>query len=174
MDGPVVPTPSWKLVLEVYDPETLHQTIETAVAEINRQMIDAGRPGLTVSESNIGGRTYRVIRHAQTDYELLYLTVDGYLVMAPSAAIIEQALQLRSSGLTLPRSAAFQELMPDNGYADCSAVVWRNLGVLMDSLPDELMSQLPPDAGLLLDHGREPGLWCAYAGDDSVSGQRHR
>ncbi len=168
VDGPVVPTPSWKLVLEVYDPETLQQTIETAVAEINRQMIEAGRPGLTVAESNIGGRAYRVIRHDETGYELLYLTVDGYLVMAPSAATIEQALQFRSSGLTLPRSAAFQELMPDNGYADCSVVVWRNLGVLMDSLPEELMSQLPPDAGVLLDHGREPGLWCAYAGDDSV------
>jgi len=168
VDGPVLPTPSWKLVLEVYDPETLHQTIETAVGEINRQMTDAGRPGLTFFESAIGGRTYHVIQHPETDYELLYLTVDGYLVMAPSAAIIEQALQFRASGLTLPNSAAFRELMPDNGFADCSAVLWRNLGDLLASLPDEVMGQLPPDASLLLDQGAEPGLWCAYAGDDSI------
>ena len=168
VDGPVLPVPSWKLVLEVYDPEILHHTIDTAIHEINRQMNDAGRPGLTFVESTVGGRTYHVIRHPDTDYELFYLTMDGYLVMAPSAAIIEQALQLRASGLTLPRSAAFRELMPDNGYADCSALLWRNLGDLLDTLPAEVMGQLPPDAGLLLDQGAEPGLWCAYAGDDSI------
>jgi hypothetical protein len=109
-----------------------------------------------------------VIRHSESDAGLYLLTEDGFLLIAPQAAIIERALELRDSGLTLPRSATFQALLPDDGYTACSAVVWRNLGHILESLPSEVMSRLPGDAGLVLEHSTDPGLWCAYAGDDRI------
>ena len=36
LDGPVLPKPSWKLVVEVYDPARLQATLEWAVGRLNR------------------------------------------------------------------------------------------------------------------------------------------
>ena len=94
--------------------------------------------------------------------EVALLAVDGYLLVAPGTALIEQALQYRSSGVTLPRSAAFQELLPRNGYTDCSAVIWRNLDSLLASVPDAALDQLPPEARAMLEDGGGAGLVCAY------------
>ena len=168
IDGPVLPLPSWKLVVEVYDPDTLQQTIERAVAEVSRQMQAAGRPCLTVGERTVGGRTYHVVRHDASDVEVAYLMVEGYLVMAPSPLLIDQALQYRASGITLPRSPAFRELLPEDGHMGCSALVWRNLGDLLDSLPPEALAQLPSEVALLLEEGAEPGLWCVYGARDRI------
>ena len=47
IDGPLLPMPSWKLVMEVQDPERLAHSLEKLVAELNRVTSAAGRPGLT-------------------------------------------------------------------------------------------------------------------------------
>ena len=38
-DGPMVPTPRWKLIFEVYDPATLQATIAKLVDSFNREAI---------------------------------------------------------------------------------------------------------------------------------------
>jgi hypothetical protein len=168
IDGPVLPVPSWKLILEVYDPETLMSAIERSVAEMNRQMAEHDRPPISLDEVEVSGRQYRILRHPSSTAELALLAVDGYLVVAPGTALIEQALQYRRSGVTLPRSAAFQELLPHNGYTDCSAVVWRNLDSLLASVPDAAFDQLPPEVRALLEESGGPGLVCAYGTSDRI------
>jgi len=168
VDGPVLPLPSWKLIVEVYDPDTLQQTIERSIAEINHQMDLEGNPGLTFVESTVAGHTYHVIAHPELAYEIAYLMIDGYLILAPDPLLIDQALQYRASGITLPRSAAFRDLLPEDSQMGCSALVWRNLGDLLDSLPTEALGQLPPEAGVLLEEGAEPGLWCVYGETDRI------
>jgi hypothetical protein len=168
LDGPMLPIPSWKLIVEVEDPETLLSAIERSVAAINRQLAADGQPELELGETVIQGRRYTVLRHPRAAAELALLTVDGYLVVAPSAALIEQALHYRSSGVTLPRSAAFQELLPRNGYPDCSALIWRNLGNLLASVPDAAVGQLPPQLHALLEEGSDPGLICIYGTPDRI------
>ena len=37
LDGPVLPTPRWKAVFEVYDPSTLQSTIAKLVDSFNRE-----------------------------------------------------------------------------------------------------------------------------------------
>lgn len=162
IDGPVLPVPTWKLILEVYDPATLMSAIERSVAEMNRQMAEHGHPPISLDEVEVSGRHYLILRHPSSSAELALLAVDGYLVVAPGTAVIEQALQYRSSGVTLPRSAAFQELLPRNGYTDCSAVVWRNLDSLLASVPDAALDQLPPEARTLIEESGGAGLVCAY------------
>jgi hypothetical protein len=168
IDGPVLPVPSWKLVLEVYDPDTLMATIERAVAEVNHHLAEQGREQLSFEEVSTSGRRYRVLRHPSGSPELAVLAVDGYLVVAPAIALIDQALQYRGSGATLPRSPAFQELLPQNGHTDCSAIVWRNLGGLLDSMPEGAFEQLPPEASALLEEGAGPGLICAYGTESRI------
>jgi hypothetical protein len=168
VDGPVLPRPSWKLVVEVYDPDTLRHTIEQAVAQINTQIESEGHTGLTMADRSAGGRTYTEIRHDASGVQIVYLMVDGFMVVAPDAALIDQALQYRASGVTLPRSAAFRDLLPDDGRTGCSALVWRNLGDLVEALPSEALSQLPPEATVLLGENSEPGLWCAYGERDRI------
>lgn len=168
LDGPVLPIPSWKLIVEVDDPETLLSAIERSVAAINRQLATNGKPELELDETVLGGHRYTVLRHPRAAAELALLTVDGYLVVAPSAALIEQALHYRSSGVTLPRSAAFQELLPRNGYPDCSALIWRNLGTLLASMPDVAVGQLSPELHALLEDSSSPGLICVYGTPDRI------
>ena len=168
VDGPLLPFPAWKLIVEVYDPDTLLATLERAVAEVNLQLAADGQPGIELGESVVSGRTYRLLRHPAATAELALLVVDGYLVVAPGVALIEQALVSRSAGVTLPASAAFRELLPSDGHADCSAIVWRNFGGLLASIPDDAIAQLPAEAQALLDEGAGPGLLCAYGTDDGI------
>jgi hypothetical protein len=162
IDGPVLPVPSWKLILEVYDPGTLMAAVERTVAEINRHAAEHGQAPVELEEIELSGRRYRILRHPSIPVEIAMLAVDGYLLVAPGTALIEQALHYRSSGVTLARSAAFQELLPRNGYADCSAVIWRNLDSLLASVPDAALEQLPPEARAMLEEGGGAGLVCAY------------
>ncbi|HEU5131120.1 MAG TPA: hypothetical protein VFT26_03415, partial [Pyrinomonadaceae bacterium] len=46
IDGPILPTPSWKLVFEVNDPAHLQQTLERVVGEVNKEVAKFGRKGL--------------------------------------------------------------------------------------------------------------------------------
>ncbi len=47
IDGPLLPVPSWKLVMEVQDPGRLAHSLERLVGELNRVTSAAGRPGLS-------------------------------------------------------------------------------------------------------------------------------
>ena len=56
VDGPLLPTPSWKVVLEVNDPARLQAAFEHSVDAINRQLAATGKPGLTLATSESDGR----------------------------------------------------------------------------------------------------------------------
>jgi len=168
VDGPVLPVPSWKLIVEVYDPATLMFTLERAVTELNRHLAEHGRPLIELDETEVGGRSYRILTHPSSSVDLALLAFDGYLIVAPSTAIVEQALQYRNSGVTLPSSATFQELMPRDGYTDCSALVWRNLDAVLDSVPASALGQLPPEALAMIEDGGGPALICAYGTDGRI------
>ncbi|HKG80060.1 MAG TPA: hypothetical protein VKA78_11590, partial [Pyrinomonadaceae bacterium] len=62
IDGPILPTPSWKLVFEVNDPAHLQQTLERVVGEVNKQAAYFGKSGLAWEKADIGGRTYYTLR----------------------------------------------------------------------------------------------------------------
>src|SRR4030095_17148761 len=49
MDGPFLPTPSWKVVAEVYNSARLQNTIERIVAESNAHLETAGHPGILLT-----------------------------------------------------------------------------------------------------------------------------
>jgi hypothetical protein len=169
VDGPILPTPSWKLVAEVYDPITLQATISRFVEELNARLAAEGQAEIELTTETASGVTYHTLSHPEATFELVYTMVDGYAVAAPQRALIEHALQGRSSGVTLASSAAFLALLPDNGYTDCSALLYRNFGNVLDSLP--VASRMTDGAGelvALLEHGAEPTLLCVYGEADRI------
>ncbi len=162
VDGPLLPTPAWKLVLEVYDPALLQHSVARAVEEANRVLAEAGKPELVLQDLSGGGRpTFRLWLPGGL-YQVVYTLTDGYLVAAPSLQLVDAALAQRSAGLSLTTSPQLRELLPTNGYTDCSALLYRNLGQVLESLPEGTEGALPPSLAEVLRSGSEPALLCLY------------
>ena len=53
IDGPILPTPSWKMVFEVNDSQHLQQTLERIVGEVNKEAAKFGKTGLTWERAEI-------------------------------------------------------------------------------------------------------------------------
>jgi hypothetical protein len=167
LDGPMLPVPSWKLIVEVYDPDTLFHTLERAVSLVNIQLVADGQTALVFEASEVGGRTYYTLGREGIDGQAVFTALDGYLLVAPSRALIEQSISYRKSGVSVVASAVFRDLLPDNGFADCSALVYRDLGSLLDAVPPEALGDLEfADA---LSDGLDQGLVCVFGEADRIT-----
>ena len=167
LDGPLLPVPSWKLIIEIYDPETFVHTLERGLVLANVRLQAENQAGVRLDAESAGGRTFYTLSRDGLDGAVVFAAVDGYLVMAPSRALIENAIDYRSSGVTLPNSAAFQALLPANGYTDCSALVYRDLDSLVGAVPDELLDEL--ELGDAVGDGLGKGLVCVFGEIDRVT-----
>ena len=172
-DGPVLPTPRWKLVLEVYDPATLQSTITKLVDSFNRESNANGRT-LQLTEQKVGSRTYFVLRHSdQPNSEIDYTFVDSYLIAAPDIATISRAIQTRQAGYSLTHSSTFQALLPNDGYTNVSAIFYHNIGPVVGPIAQQLRSSgtLTPQQRQSIDAltaNTAPGLIYAYGERDRI------
>ncbi len=170
LDGPVVPVPSWKLIVESYDSEALDSAIGWAVSEIDATATRTGSPGLTREPRKVGGRDYGVIVSRGSGQPLAWYTFsDGYLVAGPSQAIVDRALMTRASGVSLPRSTQFTSLLPRDRQVGFSAAVYRNLSPAAGPLAD-LLSGLGAEKKALLTQavGDGASLTVAYGEPDRI------
>ena len=173
IDGPILPTPSWKLVFEVNDPAHLQQTLEHVVSEVNKQAAYLGKSGLAWEKNDIGGRTYYTLRSAEFGFlEVDYTYANGYLIVGPSRALVERALTSRDSGQSLLRSAKFTAGLPADGNANFSAVFYHNIAGLVPaglaSTAENLPSG-PQQAVKAIAAQMPPTLAYAYAQGDSIT-----
>jgi len=137
-DGPMVPTPRWKMIFEVYDPTTLQSTIEKLVESVNREATDHSH-SLQVTSKQVNSRTYYTISSPnQPNYEIDYTFVDSYLIAAPDLGTISHAIQNREAGYTLTHSSTFQALLPTDGYTNFSAIFYHNLGPVVGPLAAQM------------------------------------
>jgi hypothetical protein len=176
IDGPILPTPSWKLVFEVNDPQHLQQTLERVVGEVNKEAAKFGKTGLSWEQTDIGGRIYYTLR--SPDFGLLevdYTYANGYLIVGPSRALVERSLRSRESGYTLLRSTNFTAGLPADGNANFSAVFYHNLAPLVQPFADRIAStanslpQGPQQAVKAIAADMPPTLAYAYAQGDSIT-----
>ena len=101
-DGPMLPTPRWKLIFEVYDPATLQATIAKLVDSYNREGSAEGR-SMQLTKRQVGSQTYFVITNSNSQHmnsEVDYTFVDSYLIAAPDLGTLSQAIQNRQAGYT--------------------------------------------------------------------------
>jgi len=177
-DGPMVPTPRWKLIFEVYDPTTLQSTIGKMVDAFNR---DGNSHGISIqlNQQQVGGQTYYSISSSNANKpsgpspEIYYTFVDSYLVAAPDVATISHAIQTRESGNTLTHSSTFQALLPTDGYTNFSGIFYHNIGPVVGPVAQQLKSSgvLTPQQRQSLDElmaNSAPGLIYAYGEPDRI------
>jgi len=168
IDGPILPIPTWKLILEVYDPQTLEHTIERLVDRANAELAANALPPISVEVRSAGGRALTTLSHPSSPVALTYTMTDGFMVAGSNRWAVEQAIAVRDSGMGLAKSAAFRDLLPDNGYTDCSALVYRNLSPIVGMLPPGAMGDQLGSYESLLKDSAAPGLFCAYGLDDRI------
>jgi hypothetical protein len=139
-DGPMIPTPRWKLIFEVYDPATLQSTIEKLVDSFNREATDKSR-SLQITRKQVGSRTYFTLSSpGQANFEIDYTFVDSYLIAGLDMGTISRAIQSRETGYTLTHSSTFQALLPTDGYTNFSAIFYHNIGPVVGPLAEKLKS----------------------------------
>jgi hypothetical protein len=174
IDGPILPTPSWKMVFEVNDSAHLQQTLERLVVEVNKEAAKFGKAGLTWDRSDISGRTYYTLRSADFGVEVNYTYVNGYVVMGPSRAMVERSVRSQESGYSLLRSARFTAGLPTDGNANFSAVFYQNLAPLVQPFAERVansgaMPQAQQQAIKTMAANMAPTLAYAYAQGDSIT-----
>ncbi|HEX6187091.1 MAG TPA: FecR domain-containing protein [Pyrinomonadaceae bacterium] len=169
IDGPILPTPSWKLVIQVNDPARLQQTLERVVVEINNEAAKEGKKGLVWERADSGGRTFYTLKSQDFGVEANYVFVNGYMIAGPTRALIEQALRYHDSGSTLKNSAKFTAGLPADGNVNFSAFVYQNLAPLVQPFA-KAGGNLPsgPSKAIAMAATMEPTLLYAYAYGDHI------
>jgi FecR protein len=149
LDGPVLPVPSWKAIIEVYDPVQFQSEFTKLIGRINDRIAAEGhQPRIVLESEQIGNRTDWIVRFTGSEAEtntMRYTIADGYLIAAPSRALIDTAIEQRGNGYTLVRSTAFTALLPADGQVNVSAFVWEHLGPTIGPLAAKLGGVLDAD-----------------------------
>ena len=182
LDGPALPVPSWKLILEVYDPDRLQWTLQTLLQRAAEKAAAGTEVGIEESAGDDGRIYYRM--HGTlpegspiSGAEVHYTFVDGYLVAAPSRALVERAIQTRDSHTSILTASEFQALLPTDGYTDFSAVVFNRLGEMMSQfagkipMPAELTEEQRAQVQGFLSEMSEnsgPSLYALYGESERI------
>lgn len=178
IDGPVLPVPAWKAVVEVYDPQGLQRAIERMVDQLNIIAARQGFSPVLIETEELNGRRFYHVTSEQFDAPFYYTFHEGYLVAGSQAALLQRAIDYRTSGISLTRSSRFIELLPPDGRVDFSAVVYHDLGRLIEPLlrhtPDGVTQKLTDGQAdtvreLLDSEVIGPNLTCVYGASDSIS-----
>lgn len=175
IDGPILPTPSWKMVFEVNDSAHLQQTLERVIAELNKEATKFGKTGLVWDRVDIGGRTYYTIKSADFGVEVNFTYVNGYMVVCPSRALVERSVRSQEGGYSLLRSSRFIAGLPADGNANFSALFYHNLAPLVQPFAERIASSagsLPQEqqqAIKAMAADMPPTLAYAYAQGDSIT-----
>ncbi len=135
LDGPALPTPSWKVILEVYDPARLLQSVEWLVERLNREAADAGAAQkLELTRDKVGKREYFRLELLETGLGLHFVFDGGYLVAGPSRGLLDRALQNRAAGIKLADAPAFRALLPRDEQVNFSGILYQNMGSILGPL----------------------------------------
>ncbi|MGZ4889176.1 MAG: FecR domain-containing protein [Candidatus Angelobacter sp.] len=168
LDGPILPTPSWKIVAEVRDPGRLQATIQQLVTDVNDH-VKGEHPGLALDQGTASGLTFYTIRStdATKPFEATYTFTDGYMIVGPSRALVMNAIAIHQNGNSLARSADFRALLPQDEQADVSAVLYQNLAPVIQPIAQQLSaSQLQSLNQIAAE--TKPSVVCAYGENNAI------
>ena len=168
LDGPILPTPSWKIVVEVKDPGRLQSTIQQLVTDVNDH-VKGEEKGLALEQETANGLIFYTIRHldATKPFEATYTFTDGYMILGPSRALVMNAIAIHQNGNSLAHSADFRALLPQDEQADVSAVLYQNLAPVIKPIAQQLSpSQLQSLQQIAAE--TKPSVVCAYGENNAI------
>jgi hypothetical protein len=167
LDGPVLPTLSWKAVIEVRNPEQLESTLERFTQSITN-LHEKGEHSVAIDSSEIGGQRYYAV-HDQTLGRIVaqYTFADGYMIMAPDRARLIEALQTHANGVSLAKSSTFKASLPKDDNENYSAVAYQNLGPVLTPLLSQLSGETAETIRQLASDAK-PTTICAWGKDSRI------
>jgi hypothetical protein len=170
LDGPVLPTPSWKAVIEVHNPQALENTLERLTQSL-RDQAHANQTQshqVAIESSQVGGqRFYSVEDLTSGTIVAQYIFADGYMIVSPNRALLIDALQTHASGDSLARSTAFKALLPKDENENYSAIAYQNLGPVLSPLLSQLTGESAEAVRQLAADAR-PTAICAWGRDSRI------
>jgi len=171
LDGPLLPTPSWKLVVEVYDPSKLQYSLGRLVEDFNVEAAKNNRQGLKLEQHQADDRTYYSIRSLDAVFpvEVHYTFADGYVVAGPSEELVAEAIRTRDhrESNSIAHSEKFRALFPTDQHANVSGLIYQNLAPVIGPIATQLSpSQLQSMRTLV--QNTEPSVICAYGDDNQI------
>lgn len=127
IDGPMLPIPSWKAVIEVNDPARLQASFEQTVTKLNEYAAAHEKKGFAWSQAESGERVFYTLKSLDVGLEACYTFAYGYLIAAPTRALVERALQYRESSVSLLNAPRFKATLPEDRQANFSAMFYYDL-----------------------------------------------
>lgn len=168
LDGPILPTPSWKIIVEVYNPGRLQATIQQLVNDANDHA-KREQYKISLQQEAVNGLSYYRLSFADSSkpVEIDYTFSHGYMIVAPSRALVMNALSVQQSGNSLAHSNAFRSLLPQDQHTDVSALLYQNLAPVAGALATQLT---PPQLQSLqeLAAASKPTVICAYGEPNAI------
>jgi hypothetical protein len=168
LDGPVLPTPSWKIVVEVRDSARFENTLERLAQAINNHARGENGHGISIDTTQSGAQTFHAVHNTANGAEIAeYTYASGYMIIAPNRALLLEALQTHANGNTLAHSSSFKALLPVDQNENYSAVAYQNLGPVITPLLSNL-SGSAADALKKLASDSRPTAICAWGKDAGI------
>ena len=168
LDGPVLPTPSWKAIIEVRNPEQLENTLERLAQSINNLEHEKGAHSVAILPSEIGDQRFYAVQD-QTAGRILtqYTFADGYMILAPNRALLIEALRTKASGVSLSHAATFKASLPKDQNENYSAIAYQNLSPVLTPLLSQLSGDTASTIQQLAADAR-PTTICAWGKDTRI------
>jgi hypothetical protein len=168
LDGPVLPTPAWKAVVEVRDSARFQTALERLVQGVNSHVQGQGGHAVTIDPSQASGQTFYSVHNTATGAVVAeYTYADGYMIVAPTRAQLMDTLHAHATGDTLGHSASFKALLPVDQNENYSAVAYQNLGPVLTPLLSQMSGQ-SADALKKLASDAHPTAICAWGKDAGI------
>ncbi len=168
IDGPMLPVPSWKLVLEVNDPERFVATIGKLAAAANTQARAEMEP-VRLDKQAADGRIFYTLTGGKPGFAAHFVFDNGLMIAGPSRDLLVRALQYGPTGYSLSRSPKFTALLPHDGHVNFSGMIYHNLGALVAPFAGAV--QLTPEQRRSLEAvapANTPTLILAYGEEDRI------
>jgi hypothetical protein len=168
LDGPALPTPAWKMVIEVNNPAALENALERMTKAIDGEMRDPKNHPVTIETETASGRQFYTIRDQVTGTALAqYTYADGFMIVAPERAQLTDALRMHDNGDSLARSATFRALLPHDANENYSALVYQNLNPVLSPLLSQFSGEAANTLRKLASDSR-PTVICAWGQDNRI------
>jgi len=142
LDGPVVPTPSWKLVVEVNHPAALADSLTRVVQAMDAEAKRHGRAGFELHTEDVSGHRFYEVRERGTSSDGTHYTfAAGYMIVGPTRAVLMNTIRTRVTGDSLARSGNFKALLPSDRNTNYSAIAYQNLAPILQPLLEQVSGE---------------------------------
>jgi hypothetical protein len=168
LDGPMLPVPGIKVIVEVTEPTRLVAAFEKLVATANREAAASGQTATPVQmvKEQVDGKDYWRITGLK-GFEMHFTFDNSFLIAAPTRDLVVRAVDHRKTGYSLVKSPKFQGLLPRDGHTNFSGLTYYAVGSALKPLTGRTLT---PEQQQTLNSiaGDTPTLILFYGAQDRI------